>query len=117
MDIRRLEALLEAPREDLGIEIKGWLDLRNEDDKGNLAGALLALANHGGGFVIVGFEEEKPLWLPKLPRPDYRYDQDLVNGIVKSYAEPTFHCDFSEVTQRSTGNTFPVIFVPRRASD
>ncbi len=54
----RLSDLLLEPREALDIEIKSWLDpAGNNEHKAILAKALLALANHGGGFVIIGLTE------------------------------------------------------------
>lgn len=47
----RLADLLLDPREALDVEIKGWLDLAGSDEhKATLAKAILALANHGGGY-------------------------------------------------------------------
>lgn len=66
---RRLQDLLAYPREDLAIELKGWLDLRSEEDKANLAHAILALANHGGGYIILGFQEVAGTWAPQKSRP------------------------------------------------
>src|SRR4051794_19851603 len=90
-----LQALVAEPREDLHIEVKSWLDLSANDHKATLAKAIIALANHGGGFVVLGFER----------RPDGRYaptagrpanlggvNDDVVNGVVRSYAAPSFHC-------------------------
>ena len=58
IDRARLGDLLVDPREDLGLEIKNWLDLRNSnDDKATFAKAVLAIANHGGGFVVFGLVE------------------------------------------------------------
>jgi hypothetical protein len=45
---RRLQDILAYPREDLGTELKSWLDLSNESNTANLAQAMLALANYGG---------------------------------------------------------------------
>src|SRR5208283_2831651 len=42
---RELARLLDAPREHLNIEIKGWLNLEDEMGRANLAKAILALAN------------------------------------------------------------------------
>ena len=57
-DHNRLADLLRDPQETLDVEIKGWLDLaRNQEHKATLAKALLALANHGGGYVIIGLTE------------------------------------------------------------
>jgi predicted HTH transcriptional regulator len=53
----QLQELVVHPREDLAIEIKGWLDLSNVADKANLAQSLMAMANHGGGFILIGFTE------------------------------------------------------------
>ena len=49
---RRLNDLILAPSEDLDVEVKGWLDLSTGEHKATLAKALLALANHGGGFHL-----------------------------------------------------------------
>ena len=111
--VRRLEELIMYPRETIDIEIKPWLDLNSNEDKANLAQAVLALANHGGGFVILGFQEKDNTWKPDEERPnDFKfYNQDIVNGIIQSYAEPPFHCELHLVKHRNLG-VFPVIIVP-----
>ena len=49
----RLADLLVDPREDLDFEAKNWLDLQgSNDDKATFAKAVLAISNHGGGFVV-----------------------------------------------------------------
>ena len=54
----RLADLLVDPREDLNFEVKNWLDLQgSNEDKATFAKAVLALANHGGGFVALGLLE------------------------------------------------------------
>ena len=53
----RLEDLLIDPREGLDVEFKNWLDLDSDEHKAVLAKALMAIANHGGGFVVIGFDE------------------------------------------------------------
>jgi len=61
---RRLQALVAYPREDLNSELKGWLDLSAGRDKANIAKALLAIANHGGGYIVLGFKEVDNAWIP-----------------------------------------------------
>jgi hypothetical protein len=109
----RLADLLLEPRETLNVEIKGWLKLENNEDKATLAKALLALANHGGGFVIVGFTETETVAVPAEGRPSTldSYNQDLINGIVESYADPVFHCAVHYV-KSPAGDIHPVISVP-----
>ena len=55
---KRLQDLLAYPREDLDKEYKGWLNLRSEDDQADIAQAVLALANYGGGHIILGFTNQ-----------------------------------------------------------
>jgi transcriptional regulator with XRE-family HTH domain len=110
----RLLDLLRYPREEPPIELKGWLDPTSENDKANLAQAMLALANHGGGYLILGFTESAGNWQPAgEPLFDAgRFTQDLVNGIVRSYAEPAFHCEVHHVKHPDTGFCHPIISVP-----
>lgn len=46
--------LVAEPREDLAAEYKGWLDLTETNHKAVLAKAAIAIANHGGGYIIIG---------------------------------------------------------------
>lgn len=46
---RQLESLTRNPREVLGVKLKGWLDLSQGEHRADLAKALMALTNHGGG--------------------------------------------------------------------
>jgi predicted HTH transcriptional regulator len=72
----RLSDLLLDLREAQDAEIKGWLDLRgNEEHKATLAKALLALANHGGGFVVIGFTETDTGAIPEVNGLHYRYNR------------------------------------------
>ena len=51
----RLADLLVDPNEGLDLEIKNWLDLANSnEDKATFAKGALAIANHGGGFIVLG---------------------------------------------------------------
>lgn len=97
--LRELEALAANPREALEIEVKGWLDLTDNEHKACLAKALLALANHGGGYVLIGFEEGRagPVFSGANPHGMDGYSQDEINGIVQRYADPAFHCEVYDV--------------------
>ena len=116
---RRLSDLLREPREDLDVEIKNWLDLNsNREHKAVLAKALIALANHGGGFVLLGLERVGDgSYAEAAGRQESlaQFDQDVINGIVTYYAEPSFHCAVEVVEQPGTGLRYPVISVPPSA--
>ncbi len=111
---RQLQNLLLYPREDLDIELKNWLDLSEGKAKANLAQALLALANHGGGYIILGHTKNNNEWIPDENRPENLgyYSQDVINGIVQRYADPSYHCEVHHVTHPERGDSFPIIKVP-----
>jgi len=110
----RLADLLVDPREDLDCEIKNWLDVRgSNDDKATFAKAVLALANHGGGFIVLGMVETAVGIVESEGRPATLdgYSQDLINGIVQNYCDPPFHCAVHIVTNPA-GAIFPIVIVP-----
>ena len=93
-----LLTLISEPREDLAFEYKNWLKLDQEKDKANLAKACIALANHGGGFLVLGFDEQSDS-LISVPRPVdvVEITQDMVNSVIRSYANPEFHCELHKI--------------------
>lgn len=110
----RLQDLLVDPREDLDFELKNWLDLRNSnDDKATFAKAVLALANHGGGFIALGLTEGDAGVEEAGGRPATfdGYSQDIVNGIVQNYSDPPFHCAV-HLVENPAGAIFPIVIVP-----
>jgi hypothetical protein len=114
-DRRQLQPLMAYPRESLETELKGWLDVTDGEQAASLVKAILALANHGGGYVLIGFTESGGTWnLDEANRPSdlNQFDQDKLNGLVSRYAEPTIHCELHHVPHPQTGAVFPVIVVP-----
>ena len=109
----RIEALISYPKEDLGVEYKQWLNLTENEHRAILAKAAIALANHGGGFVVIGFVDHgsslqsHPL-VPELPT----VTQDAVNGAIRRYTDPEFHCDVHFVEHPENGVEHPVVVVP-----
>lgn len=110
-----LRPLITEPREDLAYEYKYWLDLTSKDhkDKATLAKAAIALANHGGGFIVIGFAEQGQT-LESRPRPEEipEITQDSVNAAIRRYADPEFHCEVFEVPHPDTGVSHTVVAVP-----
>ena len=108
-----LQPLVSDPREDLAVEYKTWLDTTQEEGKAILAKACIALANHGGGFVVIGFAEHADS-LTSISRPAEITDltQDAVNSVIRRYAEPDFHCQFHTISHPTTGVVHPVVAVP-----
>jgi len=109
----QLEALVANPREDLHIEIKSWLNLTDKADASKLARAVIALANHGGGFLILGLTEKSDgSFVASDGTPDdlSGYVQDVVARVVTSYSEPTFQVHVHHVD--SPFGRLPVVRVP-----
>jgi len=53
-----LLTLVNHPRETLEVEIKDWLNLDEKEHQADLVKAILALCNHGGGYILIGFREK-----------------------------------------------------------
>ena len=112
-DTERLALLLTEPSESLTAEYKTWLNLQDQDHKGVLAKSIIALANEGGGHIVLGFSDDGPELTPLLPQRDFiPYEQDTINNIVKKFAEPSFHCTLVNVKNPKTGAVHPVVAVP-----
>jgi hypothetical protein len=104
-----LRELLDDPNETLENEYKSWLDLKTLVVPANLARHISALANHGGGRIILGFNDD--LEYSGSDPHSQPWDHDTVASIVKKYLEPPFQCDVYLV-QSAAGNEHPVILVP-----
>lgn len=108
-----LQPLVDAPREDLGTEYKAWLDLSQNDGRATLAKAAIALANHGGGFVVLGFDEQgESLISAQRPEGIPEVTQDAVNAAVRRFATPEFHCEVHLIESAASGVEHPVVCVP-----
>lgn len=108
-----LQELIRAPREDLAIELKCWMDIDDKVVQAKIAKELLALRNHGGGYLVIGFHDKHPP-VPDENRPETLegFCTDAINNIIKRYAEPSFHSVSHVVAHPITGETHPVISVP-----
>lgn len=112
--IEELEPLLTVPAEALDVEYKGWLDLRGDDEhKAVLAKAAIAIANEGGGYIVIGVRENRPNLISE-PRPAgiAAYDQDLINQIIRRFASPQFHCMLTMLRHPESGHELAVVSVP-----
>ena len=114
---QRLSDLLVNPVETPEIEIKSWLDPHDDIDRASIAKHLIALANHGGGYLIIGLEEQEDgSYAPAEPRPENLngFSTDAINALVGRYAEPAFHCTTHLVQHPSSESElkFPIIRVP-----
>ncbi|MFZ4604355.1 MAG: helix-turn-helix domain-containing protein, partial [Caulobacterales bacterium] len=82
-----LAELVERPNETLSAEYKSWLDLSNNVNRANLARHFAALSNHGGGYVVLGFEDDMTPSDSTRGNPD-AYTRDAIAAISRKYLEP-----------------------------
>jgi hypothetical protein len=109
-----LDDLLIDPREAIDIEIKTWLDLSKNDCRAAVAKEIIALANSGGGFLLIGFDESpQGQFTSARVRPASldAWSQDGIQSIISKYCEPSFQC---RVLHHAVGggHSYPVIIVP-----
>lgn len=109
----RFEDWLISPTENLDFEVKDWLDLNDAEARGTVAKAMIALENHGGGFLLIGFSENQGRLIPNPHRPTslVQYGTDEINAIIKKCAEPSFHAHVIFQKHPETGEEFPIIQV------
>lgn len=111
--IQELVPFISEPREDLSVEYKRWIDVTDNANKAKLAKAAIALANHGGGYIVIGFHDEGQELQP-LERPNNvpEVTQDAINSAIRRHASPEFHCEMYNIPHPVTGTIYPVIAVP-----
>ena len=115
-----IRALLDAPRETLSVEHKQWLDLSVQHDRGVLAKALIALANHGGGHVLIGVAETQGGVLRsivKRPEGIGAYTQELIANVVRRFIDPVFDCELEHILDNETGFEVAVVSVSAGVPD
>ncbi len=108
----RFEDWLLSPTEGLDFEAKQWLDMSDKEAQGLVAKALIALENHGGGFLVIGYAEDDQKRLrpdPARPASLEQYSADAINAIIKRCAEPAFHVEVFIQKHRESGDEYPLM--------
>jgi Putative DNA-binding domain len=115
-----LSELLLHPSESLSLEYKSWLDLSDKSDRARLAKAAIALANHGGGTVVLGMRElnDDTGGIISQVRPGNipRYSGDDVNAAINRFADPPFHSELQFAIHPQSANEHAIVQVPSGSS-
>ena len=87
-----IQDLVDAPCRALEVEYKSWRNLDHAEDRAELARDIAALANHGGGYIVFGFDEDT---LGPDDTDPFRThcSDDKVAGIVQGYLDPPVACE------------------------
>lgn len=107
--------ILDAPHESLRVELKSWLNLKEQSERAKVARALAALCNHGGGFLLFGFQKDGA---PATNHPkDLKFfTHDEIAGIVERYLVPAFQCTVQTVLATGAMEHCVVVTVPSHGS-
>jgi hypothetical protein len=103
------------PRETLDVEVKELLDLTRNDHRALPAKEVIALANHGGGYLVIGFEElADGSFKPAGSRPPTldAWSQDAIQSIVAKYVDPTIQCRVVHQAPFASADHYPIVIVP-----
>lgn len=111
-EFERITDLIHRPGESLSVEIKSWIDPASEDGQQKIVRGTLALRNHGGGYLIFGFDDQTLHVSTSNVPADVRavFHQDIIQGLITRFASEPFEVivHFPE----KDGQVFPVISVP-----
>lgn len=110
-----LQELFTLQDETLSTEFKAWLDLTTPHGKATIAKSAIALANYGGGTIMMGMSG-KPATSTERPQTIARYTADAVNAAVNRYADPRVHCEVVHLRHPITEFEHAFIIVPGGAS-
>ncbi|MFC6641157.1 MULTISPECIES: AlbA family DNA-binding domain-containing protein [Sulfitobacter] len=102
---------LQFSTEVLDVEFKRSLPLRENIGKAKLAKEICALATHGGGWIVLGREDDGS-YPDAIPTEIITVDQDQVNQIAAAYLQPAPHCTVSKQQPEGVAFAVPVIWVP-----
>jgi hypothetical protein len=107
-----IQDLIDRPSESLSVEVKRWIDPAEPEGAAKIIRATLALRNHGGGYLVVGFDdatlEPDTDNIPEDARATFHID--TIQGLVTKYASEAFEVSV-EFGERG-GRLHPVIVVP-----
>ncbi len=111
----KLQFTIDNLQENLEVEAKNWMNgLQSNSDKAKLAKEIIALANHGGGYIFIGFNDDEPE-LTEIQPSDQElsaFSQDTIAGIVQRYITPPCQCRVEMITKSGSDIVHPVIVVP-----
>lgn len=107
-----IQQLVDNPRESLAVEIKEWIDPASVQGMAKIVKTCLALRNHGGGYLIIGFEDEtlKPsdVGIPNNVRATFHSDK--IHALISRYALESFEVGVEFIARDDV--EFPVLIIP-----
>lgn len=108
----RDQALVERPTEGLSIELKRWIDPDRPEGAAKIVKAALALRNHGGGDLVIGFDDDthEPDRDSAPQDVEAAFHIDKIQALISRYASEPFEVSV-EFPERD-GQPYPVLSIP-----
>ena len=112
IDSSRIQELIDRPGESLSVELKRWIDPDHPEGIAKIVRAVLALRNHDGGYLVVGFDNDTLLPDKNNVPADVKaaFHIDKIQGLISRFASEPFEVAV-EFPERE-GQSYPVIVVP-----
>ena len=106
------EELINRPTENLWTELKGWIDLDTPEGQAKIIKTCLAMRNHGGGYLLIGFDDATGQPISENAPPNVResFHIDKIQSMVAKYASEPFGIELHFPVR--DGQAFPVIAIP-----
>lgn len=111
VDHSHIQELILRPRESLSVELKRWFDPARPEGMAKIVKTVLALKNHGGGYMVVGFDNEthEPDTENTPDNAKEIFHLDRIQGMISRFSSEPFEVAV-EFPERS-GKNYPVIFI------
>lgn len=112
IETSRIQDLVNNPSEGLSIEVKRWIDPDQPEGMAKVVRASLALRNHGGGYLVIGFDNAT-LQPDKTNVPtDVKgaFHIDKIQSMIARFASEPFEVTV-EYAERER-QLYPVIVIP-----
>lgn len=109
---KRIQELIEQLGESLAVELKTWINPDQPDGIAKIVKTALALRNYGGGYMVIGLNDETLKPDIKEAPPDVRviFHIDKIQGTISKYSSEPFEV-IVEYPQYNA-QEFPVIVIP-----
>ena len=112
-DLDFISDLVRYPRESLSTEVKAWFDPSSPEGQAKIVRCALAMRNHDGGFLVVGFDNATgdPVVNDRPPDVRVAFHVDRVQGLITRFASESFEVLVHFVER--DGGLFPVMEIPQ----
>ena len=108
----RIQDLVERPSESLSVELKRWLTPDSPEGKAKIIRTALSLRNHGGGYLVIGFDNDTLLpdkeHVPHNVRETFHVDK--IQSLIAKFASEPFEISV-EFPERDK-QLYPVLVIP-----